>query len=72
MTDLLEKAFAKASKLSPEQQDAVAQWLLKEMESETRWDRTFANSQDALSKLGAEALAEHRQSQTEELDADQL
>ena len=72
LTDLLEQAFAKASKLPPKEQDAIAVWLLKELESEKRWNGAFADSQDALSKLGSEALAEHRQGNTQELDPDKL
>ena len=72
MTSLLEQAFAEAAKLPPDQQNAIADWLLKEMEADNRWDGAFAASQDALSKLGREALAEHRQGKTEELDPDKL
>ena len=72
MTELLEQAFAQASKLSPQEQDRIADWLLKELASENRWDGAFAGSQDALSKLGSEALAEHRQGDTQALDPDKL
>ena len=72
MTDLLKQAFAQASKLSPQQQDVIADWLLKELESESRWDEVFAKSQDVLAKLGSEAIAEHRQGITQELDPDNL
>ena len=72
MTDLLEQAFSQASKLPPQEQDAIADWLLKELESENQWDGSLAESQDALSKLGSEALAEHRQGHTQELDPDKL
>ncbi len=72
MTDLLEQAFAQASKLPPKEQDAIADWLLKELEAENRWDRAFAASQDTLSRLGSEALAEHHQGNTQELDPDKL
>ena len=37
-----------------------------------KWDRLFANSQEVLSKLASEAIAEHRRGQTRELDPDQL
>ena len=60
MTARLEQAFAEASKLTPTEQDAVANWLLAALESERRWDKLFADSQDMLSKLAAEALTEHR------------
>jgi len=72
MTDLLEQAFAQASKLPPHEQDAIADWLLKELESENRWNKSFAGSQDTLSRLASEALAEHRQGNTQELDPDRL
>lgn len=72
MTHLLEKAFSEAAKLPPEEQDALAKWLLEEMESERRWQIAFANSLDLLEQLADEALAEHRAGKTEELDPDQL
>lgn len=72
MTTRLEQAFAEASKLPPTDQDQVADWLLAELESEKRWDKLFADSQDVLSKLAVEALAEHRRGQTQELDPDQI
>ncbi len=72
MTTRLEQAFTEASKLSLKEQDALADWLLAELRSEKKWDRLFANSQDALSKLASEALAEHRSGQTKELNPDRL
>ncbi len=72
MTKLLEQAFSQASQLSAEEQDALADWLLKELESESRWEKLFAESQDELGKLAADALAEHRRGETKELDPDQL
>lgn len=72
MTELLERAFTEASKLSPEEQDAFAKWLLAELKSEARWQELFAGSQDELAKLAHEALEEHRAGRTEELDPDEL
>ena len=72
MTTRLEQAFTEAAKLPPQEQNAVADWLLAELESEKRWDKLFADSQDVLSNLAAEALAEHRSGQTQELDPDQI
>jgi len=69
MTKLLEQAFAEASKLPPEEQNALAGWLLKEFQSEKRWAESFAASEAALSKLASEAISEHRAGQTQELDA---
>lgn len=70
MITRLEQAFAEVSKLPPTEQDAVADWLLAELESEKRWEKLFADSQDVLSKLAAEALVEHHSGQTQELDPD--
>ncbi len=72
MTQLLEKVLTEVYKLSPEKQDAIAAIILEELEDEQRWDKAFADSQEILSKLAAEALAEHRSGQTQELDPDQL
>ena len=72
MTARLEQAFIEVLKLPPKEQDALADWLLAELESESRWDKRFADSQDALSELAAEALAEHRKGQTQESDSDQI
>ena len=68
MTKLLEELIDKLSKLSPERQDELAAWLLAEMEDEARWDKSFTESQDALEKLAAEALAEHKRGETRPLE----
>jgi hypothetical protein len=72
MTKMLEKAFKQASSLPAPDQDALAEWLLKELESETRWQELFAKSQDGLSRLAAEALDEHRRGKTKQLDPGKL
>ncbi len=68
MTDLLKKAFDAASQLSEEEQDAVAEWLLAELDSEEGWEEQFAETQNALSVLAREALEEHQRGETEGLD----
>ncbi len=68
LTASLEKAFAEASKLSEEEQNALAAWILREMNSEQRWDKAFSGSADELARLAEEALLEHRQGQTRVLD----
>ena len=70
MTELLQKAFAEAAKLSREEQDALAAMLLEELASEQRWSKALASSQDKLSELADEALAEHRRGKTRPLDQD--
>ena len=72
MTARLKQVFTEASKLSPKEQDVFADWVRAEIRSEKKWDRLFANSQEALSKLASEAIAEHRSGQTQELNPDQL
>ena len=72
MTTRLEQVFTEASKLSPREQDALADWILAELHSEKRWDRLFAGSQETLSELASEALTEHRRGQTQKLNPDQL
>ena len=72
MTELLEKAFTVASKLSDLKQDSFDHWLLSELDSERKWDDLFGGSQDLLSRLADEAIAEHRQGKTKRLDADAL
>ena len=64
MTNLLEKLFAEAAKLSNEEQDAFAQFVLAELESEERWSRLFATSQNELATLAQEALADYRAGRT--------
>jgi hypothetical protein len=72
MTELLEKAFAEAAKLSDEDQDALAQAVMAELASERRWDELFAASADVLSELAEEALAEHRTGRSKPLDPNTL
>ena len=64
MTKLLKRAFAKASKMSQEDQDAFATLLLEELASEQRWARAFAKSQDKLATLADEAISEFERGQT--------
>ena len=70
MTELLKKAFRAASRLPPEQQDAVATMLLAELESERQWDDVFARSQDFLAEMADEAIAEDEAGKTEPLVTD--
>jgi len=68
MTKLLEKAFKRASKLPEIEQNALAKWVLEELDSERKWEAAFADSEDVLEKLGKEALEAHRQDKTLPLD----
>jgi len=72
MTQLLAKAIAEVSRLSEQEQDAIANWILDELKSERRWDKALARSEDALAQLADEALVEHRGGRTQTLDPDRL
>lgn len=72
MTQLLERAFAEAGKLSSAEQDLLAFRVLAELTDEDEFDRAIASSADKLASLANEALAEHRAGQTQELDPDRL
>jgi putative sterol carrier protein len=61
MTKLLEQAFQKASKLPKGEQDAMAAFMLGELESEKHWDTLFVGSQDWLREMAAEAIQEVKQ-----------
>lgn len=72
MTELLKKAFEKASQLPYEEQDRFGAWMLEELDSDKRWDELFARSPELLEKLAAEAIAEDDAGLTEPLDPDNL
>lgn len=72
MTSLLAKAFEIASKLPALEQNILARTLLDEIESETKWDELFAESEDVLAQLAAEALQEEAKGKTTEVDPDKL
>jgi len=60
MSKLLKEAFAAASKLPQDEQDALARLLLAELDSERRWSEAFTKSQNELTVLAEEAVAEFR------------
>ena len=72
LIELLEKAFTEASKLSEQEQEALAVCILEELASERCWIEAFADSEDALAVLADEALAEYREGHTPKLNPDAL
>jgi hypothetical protein len=68
MTRLLERAFKEASKLPEVEQNALAKWVMEELEAEGKWEKAFAGSEDILDKLADEALAAHKQGKTNPLN----
>ena len=55
MTEMLEKAIARARQLPEDQQDTIAALILEEIEDEARWDSSFARSHDVLERLATGA-----------------
>jgi Holliday junction resolvase RusA-like endonuclease len=72
MTKLLEKAFEKASKLSEDEQNILAKWLLEEIESERKWEKSFKDSEDILDNLVKETLDSYEKGKVSKLDFDKL
>ena len=72
MTDLLKQALIEAEKLPESEQNALARWLLTELSSERKWDESFSDSQNALTKLAEEAKKEYGKGETKPLDPDNL
>ena len=72
MTQLLERAYAEVAQLPEPDQDIIAALILEELEDERKWQKSFAQSHDALAKLAEEAFAEHRAGLTLPLDPETL
>lgn len=72
MPTRLEEALAEIAKLPEQEQEAVADWILAELEDERQWDEAFARSADKLAALAREAREEHRRGETLPLDPDDL
>jgi len=68
VTKLLEQSFSAVSKLSEEEQDAIAALIMEELASERQWAEAFSKSQDELAKLAEEALEEFRTGKTKPWD----
>lgn len=72
MTKLLDRAFQEASKLPEIAQNALAKWVMEEMEDEKKWEMTFAETEDILEQLADEALVSDKHGKTKPLDLDKL
>jgi hypothetical protein len=72
MTELLKKAFQKASKLTPVNQNVLAKWLLEELKTEKKWGKLFSGSENILNLLADEALQAHKKKKTKPLDIGRL
>jgi hypothetical protein len=74
MTSLMEQAIAVASRLTEDEHDAIASIILREIESEARWDQLFADpkSADLLSRLADKAMSELQVGKVRTLDLELL
>ena len=72
MTKLFKKAFQEASKLPVVDQNALAKWLLEELESEKKWENIFAESEDVLDRLADETIRAHNRGKTKPLNIGRL
>jgi hypothetical protein len=74
MTRLMEQAIERASQLSEDEQNAIAAIILREIESDERWDELFARpaSADLLSRMADEAMSEVQSGRVQKLDLDKL
>ena len=74
MLTIVEQMFQKVMQLSLNDQEAIASIVLQEIESEQRWDELFAtpNSQDLLSRMADQALAEAKAGRATKLDLNEL
>jgi hypothetical protein len=72
MTTLLARAFEQATKLPDIEQNALAKWLLDELEAERDWAKAFSESEDVLERLADEAIEAKKQGKTTPLDLNQL
>lgn len=68
MTELLEKAFAEAANLPEDQQNELAKILLEDLAAEEKWEEAFAKTQDQVSTLADEAVAEFERGETRSLE----
>ena len=68
MTKLLEKAFTEVSRLPLAMQNMIAERLLEDINAEAKWDDSFADSQDELSRLADEAVADFQSGKTISLE----
>jgi len=56
-TKPLEQAFTEAAKLPEDDQRAIANWILLDLQSDRGWQEAFATAQRELGRLAEEAQA---------------
>jgi hypothetical protein len=71
MTKLLEQAFNEAAKLPDDAQDALAEVLLADLESERAWNSARFEF-PVLERLAEDAVRDHRTGRTSSLDPSEM
>ncbi|MEW6404164.1 MAG: hypothetical protein AB1649_20400 [Chloroflexota bacterium] len=72
VTKQFERVIEKVGKLPAKEQNALAGWILEELEDEKRWSESFAASQDLLAKMADKAIQDHEHGKTKPLDPSNL
>ena len=72
MTTSLQNAFNEAAKLSPQEQDFLAEIVFEELRRENEFDQKIQTTCHQLDYLAQEALAEDAAGLTQELDPERL
>ena len=72
VTELLARAFEKASRRPRDLQNQLARELLDEIAWESSWDKTLEDSQDKLDRLAEKAEREYQAGKTKEQGIDDL
>ena len=72
MTHLMEKAIERLRAVPEPEQEALARFLLNELEDDERWGSSTARHADALGRLAERVLASDARGECEPLDPDKL
>ncbi|PRM88746.1 hypothetical protein CJ671_08475 [Aliarcobacter cryaerophilus] len=67
MTKLLNSAFEEISKLPELEQNIFARFIIDEINSEKKWEKNLANSEDLLSNMANIALSDFKNNKCIEL-----
>ena len=68
ITKQFEKVIEKVGSLPEDDQNALAEWILEELEDEKRWQKSFSESQDVLEKMAEKALKDREQGTVKPFD----
>jgi hypothetical protein len=72
MTDLLKRAFEKASELPEHEQNELAAMLMDAIDCDHRWDVAFTKDPTKLERMADKALDDVRAGRSAPIDPDKL